>query len=292
MVIDHKGYDPTTTRGPGEVIILERKDASDPWTIDNSRGQGDQHRDPAQPLHRPRRPQDRGDPAQARRADRRPEGGPGEVKPTTRQAWLSLVNKGFYLTRDGLFSNKGRSRSPPTRGWSTPSASARPSSPPATSSPPGPSPTSRPRPWARRSGGEATSEGRYLFVTAAFDPAYPPAEALTRRRQVPRRPLRLRGRRQADRRREPARQGEGREAQGRPRPADRRRPEEGQGAERPLRRLVLRHPRRQLPDDRPGPGPTSSGTSRSRPTNPPRRPSRLPRRLPGAPGLPFNPLGN
>ena len=176
--------------------------------------------------------------------------------------------------RSACSRTRARSPSRPTRGSSTPSASARPSSPPATNSRPAPSPPRRPRTLekAANKASEGTSEGRYLFVTASFDPdpVPPPKPRRTRTTSSPT-TLRLRRRREEARRREQGGQGEGREAQGRTRRPDRRRPEAGQGTDRPLRRLVLRHAGRQLPDDRPGPGepdPRQVGQARQ-----PRRPA-------------------
>ena len=80
VVIDHKTLQPRdrSARSPGDVVTIERKDASAPWTVDQRPG-GQGGRTPRSSRHdqRPGRPQDRRRPAQARGPDRRPEGGLG-----------------------------------------------------------------------------------------------------------------------------------------------------------------------------------------------------------------------
>ncbi len=178
VVIDHKGFDPTTGQEvPGDVITLERKDASTPWTIEGMFPGKEPNTETLLALATALgdvkiagiRPKPEGLTADLKQA-------PGEVKPTTQAAWRSMVTKGFYLLKTGLYSNKGTVTVETDEGVAytlrygevviasgdelsagveltkeakdlakaTEKATAKPS--------------------------EGTSEGRFLFVTATFDP--------------------------------------------------------------------------------------------------------------------------
>ncbi|WP_435007496.1 DUF4340 domain-containing protein [Tundrisphaera lichenicola] len=184
VVIDQQGFNPETgTIVPGEVITIQRKDASTPWTVEGTPEGKEPNTDTLLALTNGLsdlkiagiRPKPEGLTADLKEAS-------GEVKPTTRQALLSLVSKGFYLTRNnGLLSNKGKveiftdegvvytlrfgevvfatgnelsagpaeeDKSAETEKGETPKDPAKPA--------------------------EGTSEGRYLFATAAFDPSLIP----------------------------------------------------------------------------------------------------------------------
>ena len=182
VVIDHKGFDPTARREvPGEVITLERKDASTPWTVQTDKG-------PVPPGQEPNtetllalsnalgdlkiagiRPKPEGLTADLKQT-------PGEVRPTTEAAWRSMANKGFYLLRTGLYSNKGQVSVSTDEGvvyalrygevvFATGNELSA-----------GVELTKETKDLAKATekGNEGTSEGRYLFVTATFDPSLLP----------------------------------------------------------------------------------------------------------------------
>ncbi len=189
VVIDHKGFDPGTGKVvPGDQIVLERKDASSPWALQGLPEGKEPNTETLLALNNALgdlkiagiRPKPEGLTADLKEA-------PGEVKPTTRQAWLSMVNKGFYLTRDGLFSNKGTVTVATDEGvvttlrfgevvFATGNELSAGTEPPKEKGK-----DKDPAKAAKGAGAEGTSEGRYLFATAAFDPAFlpPPKPATT-----------------------------------------------------------------------------------------------------------------
>ncbi len=180
IVIDHQGFDPNGGPLPGDKIVLERKDSSSPWTVSDLAEGKEPNTETLLALSNALgdlkiagiRPKPEGLTADLKEA-------PGEVKPSTRQSWLSMVNKGFYLTRDGLFSNKGVVTIATDEGvvytlrygevvFATGNELSA-----------GTEPTKQAKGLAKATkdpakGAEGTSEGRYLFATASFDPALLP----------------------------------------------------------------------------------------------------------------------
>ncbi len=175
VVIDHESFDTKTGQPvPGDVITLERKDASNPWTIEGMPAGKKPNTETLLALSTALgdvkiagiRPKPEGLTEDLKQA-------PGEVKPTTRQAWMSMVNKGFYLTRDGLFSNKGKVTIYTDEGVVYTLRYGEVIIATGNELSGGIEPTKQAKELAKAAGkasGEATSEGRYLFVTASFDP--------------------------------------------------------------------------------------------------------------------------
>jgi len=95
---------------PGETLRIERKDGSAPWTLDGGVPDG-------QELNTDKVTALTGALADLKIVGVRPKpeglsrdlkvNATGDVKPTTRAELQSLVSKGFYPTKDGLFSNQG-----------------------------------------------------------------------------------------------------------------------------------------------------------------------------------------
>ncbi len=276
---------------PGEVVTLDPADASAPWVVDGTPPGKETNTDTTTALTTALgdlkiagiRPKPEGLTADLKEAT-------GDVKPTTRQAMLSLISKGFYPTQQGFFSTKGEVTISTDDGvvytlryGEVVVAAGNELSAGTDNQTDAEKEANKKDPLKAR---QETSEGRYLFATAAFDPSLipPPKPSTDPDDKVPDDPFAY----------SPdgsdakltaglaAGEGAGRQAPGRDRPPGRRRPEAGQGAERPLRPLVLRHPRRQLPDDRPGrpnlirdkgskpptPRPAAEGASPGCPTSP------------------------
>ena len=178
VVIDHKGFDPTTGfEVPGDVVTLERKDASTPWTIDGLPPEKEANTETLTSLSTAL-----GD-VKIAGIRPKPEGltqdlkqSPGEFKPTTQAAWRSMVSKGFYLLKTGFYSNKGTVTVETDEGVAYTlrygevlvasgdelSAGKEPSKEAKELGKATEKATDKPA--------EGTSEGRYLFVTATFDP--------------------------------------------------------------------------------------------------------------------------
>ena len=175
VVIDHKGVEVTDGRAlrvPGEVITLERKDASSPWTIEGMAPGKEPNSETLLALSNALgdlkiagiRPKPEGLTADLKEA-------PGQIK-TDRQGLISLMNKGFFATEKGLLSTKGEVLVSTDEGvvytlrfgevfiatGSELSAGIEPSK------------SAKELAKAAAKASEGTSEGRYLFVTAAFDP--------------------------------------------------------------------------------------------------------------------------
>ena len=177
IVVDHKSYDPTT-RQPvtGEVITLDRKDASTPWTVVGLPAGKEPNTETLLSLTKALadlkiagiRPKPEGLTADLKEA-------PGEIK-TTRQGLLSLFSKGFLPTREGLYPSKGEVTVATDEGvvyslrfgdviFATGNELAN-----------GEELTKQAKQLgkAANKGNEGTSEGRYLFATASFDPSMIP----------------------------------------------------------------------------------------------------------------------
>jgi len=177
VVIDHKGFDPSTGPQPGDSIVITRKDASAPWVIEGIPADKEPNTETLLALSNALgdlkiagiRPKPEGLTADLKEA-------PGEVKPTTRQAWTSMVNKGFYLTRDGLFSNKGTVTVATDEGvvYTLRYGEAVFATGNELSAGAEPDKQAKALEKASNKGTEGTSEGRYLFATAAFDPTFLP----------------------------------------------------------------------------------------------------------------------
>ncbi len=276
---------------PGEVVTLARADAAAPWVVEGTPPGKETNTETTTALTTALgdlkiagiRPKPEGLTADLKQAT-------GEIKPTTRQAMLSLVGKGFYPTREGFFSNKGEVTISTDEGvvytlryGEVVVAAGNELSAGTDNQTEAEKEANKKDPLKAR---QETSEGRYLFATAAFDPSLipPPKPSTDPDDKLPDDPFAYDpdgSERQADPA-DSAGRGQAAKLQAETRPQGRRRPEAGQGTERPLRRLVLRHPRRQLPDDRPGsaqsdprqgieaatPPPAAEGASPACPTSP------------------------
>ena len=191
VIIDHKGVDPAARRiVPGDVVTLERKDGSSPWTIDGAVPAGKELNSEALTALsnalgdlkivgiRPK-----------------PEGlmadlleGKNEFKRMDQQSALSMIGKGFYPTKDGLYSNKGDVTAITDEGvayslrygeviFATGDelTAGKEKDPVAKKDE-----KADPKAKEPTKGAEGTSEGRYLLVTTNFDPALlPPPKAST-----------------------------------------------------------------------------------------------------------------
>jgi len=169
--IDHREFDPVRENLiDGDIIALERKDASTPWTIEGMPEGKEPNTETLLALSNALgdvkiagiRPKPAG-----LTADLKED--PGTIK-TTRQGLLSLKSKGFYPTSIGLLPNKGEVRVFTDEGvvytlrygeavfasGNELSAGAEPAK-------------KKDGEKAATKGTEGTSEGRYLFVTASFD---------------------------------------------------------------------------------------------------------------------------
>jgi hypothetical protein len=182
VIIDHKGFDPTTGREvPGEIVTLERKDSSTPWTVDGLEPGKEPNTETLTSLAtalgdvkiagiRPKPERLTEDLKQAA----------GEVRVSSEAAWRSLVSKGFYLLKTGLYSNKGTVTVETDEGITYSlrygevivasgdefSAGKEPSKDAKDLGKATEKATDKPA--------EGTSEGRYLFVTATFNPTLIP----------------------------------------------------------------------------------------------------------------------
>ncbi len=184
VVIDHKGVDPAARRiVPGDVITLERKDGSSPWTIDGVIPEGKEANAEALTALgnalgdlkivgiRPK-----------------PEGlmadlleGKNEFKRMDQQSALSMIGKGFYPTKDGLYSNKGEVLVTTDEGITYSLrygevlfASGDELTAGKAKKDPVEKKDDKPEPKEPTKGAEGTSEGRYLLVTTGFDPSLLP----------------------------------------------------------------------------------------------------------------------
>lgn len=109
IVFDSRKVDPDRrVLIPGETLTIERKDSSAPWTLADVPAGKELDTDKLSALTTALgdlkivgvRPKPEGLSQDLKVAD-------GAVKPTTEQAFNSLFAKGFYVTRQGLFSNQG-----------------------------------------------------------------------------------------------------------------------------------------------------------------------------------------
>ncbi len=178
VIIDHKGFDPTTGQEvPGEVITLERKDAATPWTIEGTPPGKEPNTETLLALATALgdvkiagiRPKPEGLTEDLKQA-------PGEVKPTTQASWRSMVSRGFYLLKTGLYSNKGTVTVETDEGvaYTLRYGEVVFATGDELSAGIEPSKEAKDLGKATNKGSEGTSEGRYLFVTATFDPTLLP----------------------------------------------------------------------------------------------------------------------
>ena len=174
VVIDHRGFDPTTGRQvPGDVITLERKDSSTPWSIDGLSEGKEPNTETLSTLSSALadlkiagiRPKPEGLTEDLKQA-------PGEVKPSTKADWRSMVSKGFYVLSSGFFSNKGTVTVETDEGvaYTLRYGEVVIATGDELSAGTEPSKDAKDLGKATSKGSEGTSEGRYLFVTASFDP--------------------------------------------------------------------------------------------------------------------------
>jgi hypothetical protein len=191
IIIDHKTFNPDNGRKvPGDIITIERKDASTPWTVDSVPEGKEANTETLLAVTNAL--------SDLKIAGIRPKPGTltaglkessGDVKLTTRQGWLSLVSKGFYvnpetsISRDGTVNPEGLH---PSKGevvvstdegviytlrygevvFATGSELSAGSDKEKEKG--------KEEKGKDTKGAEGTSEGRYLFVTAAFDPSLIP----------------------------------------------------------------------------------------------------------------------
>ncbi len=186
IVIDHKAFDPNTGRiVPGDIVTLTRAEASAPWVVDETPPGQETNTDTSTALTTALgdlkiagiRPKPEGLTADLKQAA-------GEIKPTTRQAMMSLVGKGFYPTREGLLSNKGEVTIGTDEGLvytlrygEVVIAAGNELSAGTDDQSEATKEANKKDPLKSR---QTTSEGRYLFATAAFDPSLiPPPKPAT-----------------------------------------------------------------------------------------------------------------
>jgi Domain of unknown function (DUF4340) len=186
VVIDHKGVDFDNRKVVnGDVITLERKDASSPWTINSSAWA-----DAGMPAGKEPnsdtllsltnalgdlkiagiRPKPEGLTADLMRT-------PGDARPRTRESAMSLIKKGFYLTEQGeLIPSKGEVSIMTDEGvvYTLRYGEVLIATGSELSAGTEPSKAAKALEKATNKGTEGTSEGRFLFVTAAFDPSLIP----------------------------------------------------------------------------------------------------------------------
>jgi Domain of unknown function (DUF4340) len=177
VVIDHKGFDLATRKVvPGDIITLERKDASSPWTVEGTPPGKEPNTETLLALSNALgdvkiagiRPKPEGLTADLKQA-------PGDLQPKTEEAMLSLVRKGFYPTRSGMLSNKGEVTIATDEGviYTLRYGEVVFASGNELSAGTEPSKSAKALEKATK-GNEGTSEGRFLFVTAAFEPSLLP----------------------------------------------------------------------------------------------------------------------
>ena len=186
IVIDHKTFDPTSGRVvPGDVVTLDRADAAAPWVVEGTPPGKETNTETMTALTTALgdlkiagiRPKPEGLTADLKQAA-------GEIKPTTRQAMMSLVGKGFYPTRDGFYSNKGEVTISTDEGvvytlryGEVVVAAGNELSAGTDNQSEGEKEATKKDPLKAR---QETSEGRYLFATASFDPSLiPPSKPST-----------------------------------------------------------------------------------------------------------------
>lgn len=187
VVIDRKGVDIAARRVlPGEVITVERKDASTPWTLDQVPNGKEPNTETLQAMTTALgdlkiagiRPKPEGLTADLKEAT-------GDLKQMDRQAQASLLSKGFAPTRDGMLSTKGEVTVATDEGVAYTlrygevvfAAGNELSAGPAKEKEKEKEPGKEAKDPSKAA--EGTSEGRYLFVTAAFDPALIPPPRLS-----------------------------------------------------------------------------------------------------------------
>ena len=183
VIIDHKGFDPTVPREvPGDVITLDRKDSSTPWTIEATPPGKEPNTETLLALTNAL-----GD-VKIAGIRPKPEGltqdlmqATGELKQadlSSQASWRSMINRGFYVLKSGFYSNKGTVTVKTDEGVAYTlrygevviatgdelSAGTEPSK----------EAKDLGKATTKATGSEGTSEGRFLFVTAAFDPSLIP----------------------------------------------------------------------------------------------------------------------
>ena len=186
IVIDHKAFDPSTGRViPGEVVTLTRPDSAAPWVVADTEPGKETNTETTTALTTALgdlkiagiRPKPEGLTADLKQA-------PGDVKLTTKQAMMSLIQKGFYPTRDGFYSNKGEVTISTDEGivytlryGEVVIAAGNELSAGTDNQTEADKAAAKKDPLKAK---QETSEGRYLFATAAFDPSLiPPPKAST-----------------------------------------------------------------------------------------------------------------
>ncbi len=178
IVIDHKSFDLDSRQlVPGEILTLERKDANSAWTVSDTPPGKEPNTETLLALSKALgdlkiagiRPKPEGLTADLKQA-------PGEIQPTTREAMLSLVRKGFYPTNAGMLSSKGEVNVTTDEGivYTLRFGEVLIASGNELSAGTEPSKSAKALEKAAGKSAEETSEGRYLFVTAAFNPALLP----------------------------------------------------------------------------------------------------------------------
>ena len=176
---DHHKVDPEARRIiPGKIAIIEKKPGAATWTLDSEIPQGEELKtDKINELTKALgdlkivgvRPKPEGLSKELRIATS------NEVKPTTTAALQSLVSKGFYPTKDGLFSNQGEVIISTDEGavYTLRFGEVVFASGAALTA--GVEEKDDKKPDDKKS--EGTTESRYLMVTVAFDPSLVPEPA-------------------------------------------------------------------------------------------------------------------
>ena len=180
IVIDHKSFDLNARQVvPGDVVTLERPNATAPWTVDGMPAGQEPNTETLNALTSALadlkiagiRPKPEGLTADLKEA-------PGEIKPKTRQAMMSLVGKGFYPLADGFYSSKGEVTISTDEGvvyhlrYGEVVVAAGNELSAGTED--GAEAEQAEKQKNPLKGQQETSEGRYLFATASFDPSLIP----------------------------------------------------------------------------------------------------------------------
>jgi hypothetical protein len=180
VVIDHKSYEVDGRQLkiiPGDLITLDRKDANSTWTVSDTPPGKEPNTETLLAMTKALgdlkiagiRPKPEGLAADLKQA-------PGEVLPSSDEAYISLVRKGFVPTKSGVFSSKGEVLVTTDEGilYTLRFGEILLATGNELSAGTEPSKSAKALEKAGGKPSDETSEGRYLFVTAAFDPALLP----------------------------------------------------------------------------------------------------------------------
>jgi Domain of unknown function (DUF4340) len=174
VVIDHKSFDLENRQViPGDSITLERKDANSTWTVSDTPPDKEPNTETLLAMSKALgdlkiagiRPKPEGLTDDLKQA-------PGEIKPKTQEALVSLVRKGFFPLSAGMLSSKGIVTVTTDEGivYTLRFGEVLIAAGNELSAGTEPSKSAKALEKAAGKPSDESSEGRYLFVTAAFDP--------------------------------------------------------------------------------------------------------------------------